>query len=184
MGAAAYPMTVSTTASITPHAAARANARAAIKKHRLDAGQERMLRGYLALRNCPADYVTPEAEAEANITVVPLNLQTGEAADGGPRFVEPVPWEEMNEFVESNKPWEQYCLGPLSEEEKPENRKGTMWAESTEFSQGGHLLNYLEAYGHTQYVKGSIRWFNNAWKEGSGYVSPLIRLGLLADSCL
>jgi hypothetical protein len=134
------------------------------KKLDLDAGQTRMFQCYFALRPYSQDHLSPEDEAKLEITVVPLDLRSGDVPDNGPRFIEPVPSAEMKSYVERTKPWKKYALKPTADEDKPENMKGECWADDTIFHEGRFMFSALRTFASG----GSLYYFNEDWERVCG----------------
>ena len=106
-----------------------------------DDGQIYLCAGHKVTRKHRSPYISPENEMRLHITVAPLDLSSGDASDDGPRFVEPVPWDEMNEFVERTRPWEAYSdLEPLREDEDVSKDPYAKWALSHRFHGGENMF--------------------------------------------
>jgi hypothetical protein len=120
---------------------------------------------YRSLLNHHEPYLTAEDEDKLGITIVPLDLRSGDAPDGGPRFIKPAQTAKMEAFVERNEPWEEYPLDRISkdDEEHPDNMKGKSWAESVKFDEGRFMLGSLQEYCHTPFMNGDYQWFNQDW---------------------
>lgn len=113
-------------------------------KRKLDAGQKYLYAVHQTTRKHRSPYITLENETKIRITVAPLDLSSGDAPDGGPRFVEPVPWDEMNDFLERTRPWEAHKhLRPLDEDEDVSKDPYASWALSQRFHQGENMIRYL-----------------------------------------
>lgn len=117
------------------------------KKGKLDDGQIYVHACHINTKKHRRPYLTPENESKLHITVYPLDLSSSDAPDHGPRFIEPVPWEEMNEFVERNRPWETYSdLPPLSEEADLRKNPEVPWARSHRWHEGEFMILVLEHF--------------------------------------
>lgn len=78
------------------------------EKGKVDDGQIDVRACHINTKKHRHPYLTPENESKLHITVSSLDLSTNNPPDHGPRFTDPIPWDEMNEYVERNRPWESY----------------------------------------------------------------------------
>lgn len=119
------------------------------KNGKLDDGQIHVRACHINTRRHRCPYLTHENESKLHITVFPFDLSSGEAPDHGPRFVEPVPWEEMDEFVEHNRPWETYTdLPPLHGEADLRKNPEVPWARSHGWHEGEFMILVLEHFAN------------------------------------
>lgn len=114
---------------------------------KFDDGQIYVYAGHHNTRKHRSPYISPENETKLRISVAPLDLSTGDAPDNGPRFVKPVPWDEMNDFVGRTRPWETYSdLKPLREDQDVIKDPYATWARSHRFHEGENMFRVLSRY--------------------------------------
>lgn len=117
------------------------------QKEKHDSGQIYIYAGYLTTRKHRSPYITLDNETKLRIKVAPLDLSSGDAPDDGPRFIEPVPWDEMNDFVERTRPWENHSdLMPLREDQDVSKDPYARWALSHRFHEGENMFRVLSHF--------------------------------------
>lgn len=136
------------------------------KKRDWDAAQAPVRLAYRSLCASHKPYLNAKAESMMGISIVPLDLRSGDVSDGGPRFIEPASRGEMKAFVQRNEPWEECALEHIGEEHRdhPTNMEGQPWADNAKFSEGMFMLGSLQKFGHTPFVDNDIEWSNPDWE--------------------
>ena len=74
------------------------------KKRDWDTAQALVRLDYCSLCVSHKPYLNAKAESIVGISIVPLDLRSGDVSDGGPRFIELASRGEMKAFVQRNEP--------------------------------------------------------------------------------